>query len=114
MLESQVHTGHADTFVRDHLSPRELWPVLEYTLPDLQYPALMNCAVDLLDQNVERGNGDRVVFRFPGGQCTYRELLEKSNRIASVLVQKHDLVPGQRVLLRAPNNLMLAACWFAV
>ena len=43
-----------------------------------------------------------------------RELQEQANRIAQVLVRDMGLVPGNRVLLRAPNSPMLAACWFAV
>jgi 2-aminobenzoate-CoA ligase len=31
-----------------------------------------------------------------------------------VLIGNYGLVPGNRVLLRAPNNAMLVACWFAV
>ena len=114
MLETRVASGHTDTFVRDHLSPRELWPALEFTLPELQYPDVLNCAVELLDRNIELGNGDRVAFREPGSSCTYNELLERANRIANVLVRDYELIPGQRVLLRAPNNIMLTACWFAV
>jgi 2-aminobenzoate-CoA ligase len=45
---------------------------------------------------------------------TYAELLERANRIARVLVEDLGLVPGNRVLLRAPNSPMHAACWFAV
>ena len=43
-----------------------------------------------------------------------RELREHANRIARVLVDDMGLVPGNRVLLRGPNNPMMAACWFAV
>ncbi|MDP9017171.1 MAG: AMP-binding protein, partial [Candidatus Eremiobacteraeota bacterium] len=35
-------------------------------------------------------------------------------RIARVLTEDLGVVPGNRVLLRAPNTPMLAACWFAV
>ena len=45
---------------------------------------------------------------------TYADLREYANRIAAVLVHDMGLVPGNRVLLRAPNTPMLAACWFAV
>jgi 2-aminobenzoate-CoA ligase len=45
---------------------------------------------------------------------TYNALLELVNRIARVLTEDLDLVPGNRVLLRAPNNPMMAACWLAV
>ena len=43
-----------------------------------------------------------------------RELLAQANRIARVLTEDLGLVPGNRVLLRAPNNPMHAACWFGV
>ena len=114
MPEQPSHTGHIDTYARAQLPPRELWPTLEFTLPELQYPEWLNCAVELLDRNVERGMGERVAFRVQGGTCTYGELLQLTNRIANALVTEHKLLPGQRVLLRAPNNLMLVACWLAV
>jgi 2-aminobenzoate-CoA ligase len=114
MLEPRSGSTQRDTFVRDHLSPPDLWPKLEYTLPELKYPKQLNCAVELLDHNVERGAGNRIAFYFPGGSCTYSELLELANSIANILVGAYGLAPGQRVLLRAPNNLMMAACWFAV
>ena len=39
---------------------------------------------------------------------------DAANRIANVLVDELAIEPGNRVLLRAPNTPMLAACWFAV
>ena len=45
---------------------------------------------------------------------TYADLKDKADRIAHVLTRDMGLVPGNRVLLRAPNTPMLAACWFAV
>jgi 2-aminobenzoate-CoA ligase len=114
MFERRAKSAHRDTFVRDHLPAANLWPKLEYTLPALKYPKQLNCAVDLLDKNVERGTGNRTAFYFEGGKCTYGELLELANSIANILVGGYGLQPGQRVLLRSPNNLMLAACWFAV
>ena len=81
---------------------------------ELRYPDRLNCAAELLDAMVGHGGGDRVAIRFPGGTWTYRELLEHSNRIAHVLTRDLGLVPGNRVLLRGPNNPMMAACWFAV
>ena len=114
MPEHPGRTAHRDTFARDHLPARDLWPKLEYTLPELHYPKMLNCAVELLDENVQRGLGSHVAFRFPGGDYTYGELLELTNSVANLLVGSFGLVPGQRVLLRAPNNLMLVACWLAV
>jgi 2-aminobenzoate-CoA ligase len=107
-------TAHVDTFARDNLPPREQWPELIFELPELQYPARMNCAAELLDGAVARGWGDRIAIRAPDGQCTYRQLMAQANRIASVLVREMGLVPGNRVLLRGPNNPMMAACWLGV
>src|SRR6185503_755424 len=42
------------------------------------------------------------------------DLLAQSNRIANVLTEELGLVPGNRVLLRAPNSPWMAACWLAV
>jgi 2-aminobenzoate-CoA ligase len=68
----------------------------------------------LLDIWIETGYGERVAFHHAGGVWTYRRLFETANRIAHVLVEEAGLVPGGRVLLRAPNQPMLVACWFAV
>jgi 2-aminobenzoate-CoA ligase len=105
-------TAHVDQFARQMLPPRDLWP--EITMGELRYPERLNCAAELLDAMVEKGNGDRVALRFPGGKWTYRELLEHANRLAHVLVKDLGVVAGNRVLLRGPNNPMIAACWFAV
>ncbi|WP_018992051.1 AMP-binding protein [Aromatoleum toluclasticum] len=108
-------TSHVDTFARDRLPAPELQPEFLFDLPSLQFPPQLNCAVELLDRRVATGEGDRVCLRAPGGLCwTYRELLERANRIANVLVRELGIVPGNRVLLRGPNSPMLAACWFAV
>jgi 2-aminobenzoate-CoA ligase len=109
-----AYTAHLDTFARDNLPPRALWPDFSFDLPELQYPERLNCATELLDRMLERGLGDKPVFYTPNERWTYRELLERANRIARVLVQDCGLVPGNRVLLRAANNPMLVACWFAV
>ena len=109
-----AHTAHLDTFARDNLPPRELWPEFSFDLPELQYPERLNCATELLDRMVERGLGEEVVFYTPNERWTYGQLLERANRIARVLVDDFGLVPGNRVLLRAANNPMLVACWFAV
>ena len=108
------YTAHTDTFAHDHLPPREQWPELIFELPELQFPERLNCATELLDKHVAAGHGDRVCIRAPGLTWTYADLRDKANRIANVLVQDMGLVPGNRVLLRAPNNPMLVACWFAV
>ena len=113
--ESRGPTGHVDTFPRQSLPPRTLWPEMRYDrIPDLRYPERLNCAAELLDRMVAQGHGASTVFHFPGGRWTYRELLERANRIANVLVDDLGLVPGNRVLLRGYNGPQMAALWFAV
>jgi 2-aminobenzoate-CoA ligase len=108
------YTSHLDTFARDHLPPRSEWPELIFETAELNYPPRLNCAVELLDRTVAAGHGERPAIRSPSGVLTYRALLELTNRIARVLREDLALVPGNRVLLRAPNNPMMAACWLAV
>jgi 2-aminobenzoate-CoA ligase len=108
-------TAHVDTFARDHLPPAAQQPEFLFELPELQFPAQLNCATELLDRRVANGGGERVCLRAAGGlSWTYAELQRQANRIANVLMTDMGLVPGNRVLLRAPNNPMLVACWFAV
>jgi 2-aminobenzoate-CoA ligase len=108
------YTAHSDTFVRDNLPPRAQWPELLFELPELQYPGRLNCATELLDKPVTRGHGHRIALRSPEGECTYTQLFTQANRLANVLVREMGVKPGNRVLLRGPNNPMMAACWFAV
>ena len=108
------YTAHVDTFARDNLPPKAQWPEFLFELPELQYPGRLNCATELLDKPVTRGHGHRVALRSPDGECTYTQLFTQANRIANVLVREMGLKPGNRVLLRGPNNPMMAACWFAV
>ncbi|KQU71259.1 MULTISPECIES: AMP-binding protein [unclassified Rhizobacter] len=107
-------TAHVDTFARDHLPPPDQWPELVFDLPELQFPAELNCAHELLDRWVEEGHGDRLCVQGQGVRWTYADLQAQANRIARVLVDDLGLVPGNRVLLRGPNSPMLAACWFGV
>jgi 2-aminobenzoate-CoA ligase len=109
-----IATAHVDTFVRDRLPPRDQWPTIRFDLADLHYPDRLNCASEILDAAVAAGRGDRLCLVGERQRWTYRELLERANRIAHVLVDDLGVVPGGRVLLRAPNTPMLAACWFAV
>jgi 2-aminobenzoate-CoA ligase len=109
-----MSSAHIDSFARDHLPPLQAQPEYRFDLPSLQFPARLNCATELLDRAVAEGRGDRLCIQAPGLRWTYAELQAQANRIANVLVRDMGLVPGKRVLLRAPNSPMLAACWFAV
>lgn len=108
------YTAHIDQFARVRLPPVELLPEFLFELPELRYPDRINCGAVLLDEAVAEGHGSRVALYSDLGNWTYSELLEKANRIANVLVSGLGIVPGNRVLLRAPNTPMLVACWLAV
>ena len=107
-------SAHVDTFCRDRLPPFQLWPQLHFDLPELQYPDRLNCAVRLLDDAVERWGPDRPCLLTPTGRWTYGDLLRHANQVAQVLTEDLGLVPGNRVLLRGPNNPWLVASWFGV
>ncbi len=108
-----VPTSHRDTFARDHLPPPEAQPAF-INLDRLAIPERLNCAAWLLDAAVADGHGERPAIRSPAGDWTYAGLQQQVNRIAAMLAQDLGVLPGERVLLRAPNNPMLAACWLAV
>jgi 2-aminobenzoate-CoA ligase len=106
-------SAHVDTFCRDHLPPAEQWPELSFDLPELRYPERLNCATALLDDVVARHGADRPCLLQPGQPpWSYADLLTAANRIARVLVEDLGIVPGNRVLLRGPNNQWLSAAWF--
>jgi 2-aminobenzoate-CoA ligase len=110
-------SAHVDTFCRDHLPPPEQWPDLEFTLPDLTYPDRLNCADTLLADTISALGADRPALlpQDPAEPSwSYDDLLGTASQIAHVLTDDLGLVPGNRVLLRGPNNPWLIACWFGV
>jgi 2-aminobenzoate-CoA ligase len=108
-------SAHVDTFCRDNLPPAGLWPEFLRELPELDYPDRLNCAAELLDTTIGRFGPDRRCLLTPGGESwSYGQLHATVDRIARVLVTEYGVVPGNRVLLRGPNNPWLAACWLAV
>jgi len=107
-------SAHVDTFCRDRLPPAEQWPELLLDLPELRYPDRLNCARVLVDDAVEQWGPDRRCLLTPAQEWTYGELQRWSNQVAQVLTEDLGLVPGNRVLLRGPNNPWLVACWLGV
>src|SRR5262249_32310338 len=107
-------SAHTDTFCRDNLPPARQWPELRFDLAGLSYPDRLNCAAALLDDVVARFGPDRPCLRTLTEMWTYGDLLRRANQGAQVLVEDFGLVPGNRVLLRGPNNPWLIASWFAV
>src|ERR1700684_4704771 len=108
-------SAHVDTFTRDHLPPAHLWPAIEFTIPELPSPHRLNAATELIDVPTETHGASRPALRTPDGQSwTYGELRAKANQVAQVLTEDLGLVPGQRVLLRSPNNPWTVAAWLGV
>ncbi|MEJ5030997.1 benzoate-CoA ligase family protein [Comamonas sp. MYb69] len=113
-MSATPYTAHTDRFAATHLPPPELQPDYLFELPELQFPERLNCAAELLDRHVAEGRGERLCLQAQGLRWTYAELQAHANRIANVLTAQMGLVPGNRVLLCAPNNPMMVASWFAV
>lgn len=108
-------SAHVDSFARDNLPPKELWPDMVFSLPELAYPERLNCADVVVDAHVREGRGGRLAMIGPdGARWSFGDLAARVNRICNVLVGRLGLVPGQRVLLRAANTPMMVACYFAV
>ncbi len=108
-------SAHVDTFCRDNLPPFDTWPELRFDLPDVQYPERLNCGVELLDATIAAVGADRRCLVSPDGRSmTYGEVRRAADQLAGALVDEFGVVPGNRVLLRGPNNPELVICWLAV
>jgi 2-aminobenzoate-CoA ligase len=107
-------SAYQDHFARAHLPPPAQWPDFVFDLPELAYPARLNCVAELLDGAIARGWGERCAVVGADQAWTYRQLQEQVDAIAHVLRSELGLVSGNRVLLRGANNPMMAACLLAV
>jgi len=94
-----------DGFVEDRLPAADQLP--DFLL--LDYPKCLNAAAELL----KGGKPDDLAVINARGHWTYRQLDEISGKIARLLVEE-KLIPGNRVLLRGPNNHMILAVWLGV
>ncbi|MGO4472973.1 AMP-binding protein [Arthrobacter sp. M-10] len=112
---TMLRSAHVDTFTHDHLPPAGTWPTLEFTLPELQYPERLNAAAVLIDHAVANHGAARPALRTPDGTVwTYGELQQRANQVAQVLTEDLGVVPGNRVMLRGPNNPWIVAAWLGV
>ena len=106
-------SAHLDRFCRDSLPPREQWPDL-LPVPGVVRPPCLNAATALLSTADGRRSSDRRALVTADELWTYGDLRGCSGRLARVLVEDLGLVPGNRVLVRAPNNPWTVAIWLAV
>ena len=107
-------SAHVDTFARDNLPPADQWPALLYELPELDYPDQLNAASALLDRGLAAGGADRPCLLAPDGTSwTYGQVVARCAQVAHVLSDDLGVVPGNRVLLRGPNNPWLVVSWLA-
>ena len=118
-MSSLLPSAHVDQFARRVLPPFDEWPELLLDADEAsvgvlpRYPDQLNASVALLDDVIAEHGADRTAVIGDDVTWTYGELRDVVTRIARVLVDE-GVVPGNRVLLRAPNNAWLVACWFAV
>lgn len=113
-MAQAARSAHIDTFTRDNLPASDEWPEFLFTLPEVNYPAALNCAAELLDRHVASGGGERRCILTDAESWSYADLQARSNQVAHTLVDELGMVPGNRVLLRGPNNPWLVAAWFGV
>ena len=107
-------SAYADNFGRAHLPPREQWPDFHFDLPELQYPARLNCVAELIGDALARGDGGRSAIHGEHETLTYAELARRIDQVAHVLHQDLGLATGNRVLLRGANNPAMAAAILGV
>src|SRR5260370_5985822 len=107
-------SAHADTFCRDNLPPADQWPDLDFSLAGLSYPERLNAADELLKPTIEAGGANRRCLLSPDQAWSYGDVANRAGQVARVLTDDLGLVPGNRVLLRGPNNPWQAVCWLGV
>jgi 2-aminobenzoate-CoA ligase len=114
MSDDGPPSPHIDSYARDGLPPREQWPVLNFDLPELQYPSGLNAAGVLLDSALADGHGDRVAVLHGDRTLTYADMAAMVARVEAGLADGHGVRPGDRVLLRGTNTPEFFAAWLAV
>ncbi|MGH8804000.1 MAG: AMP-binding protein [Polaromonas sp.] len=107
-------SAQTDRFVHDRLPPQEQLPTLVYPLPELLIPARANLVDTLFAKAIREGHADRPLLRSDRITLGYADALARVNRIAQVLTEDFQLVPGNRVLLRGGNSIGMALAWLGV
>jgi len=96
---------YADNFAHEHLPGSDLQPDYVFTdLTQFQHPEMLNCVDKLLDNHIKEGRGNNPCIRTFETTWTYKDLYEKSNQIAHVLVDDLGLQSGIDSVLEQPND----------
>ena len=103
-----------DDFAVRSLPPREQWPDLIFTLPELALPARLNWVGRLFEAQLAAGRGAAACVIGPHEAHTYQQFLERVDRIAWVLVERLGMARGGRVLIRGFNSPTMLAATLAV
>ena len=106
-------TGHVDNFTRENLPPRELWPWLNQSFIDTNYTERLNASYELIDKTIETVGPHKQAIIAADGNYTYGQLLAKISQVANYL-ESIGVKPGNRILLRGPNNASLVILWLAI
>ncbi|MBC7597811.1 MAG: AMP-binding protein [Polaromonas sp.] len=114
MTISSAPSMQTDRFVHDRLPPADQCPQMRYDLPELQIQAQANLVDVLFDRVEQRGLSDQPFLRSDKLTLSYRDAQQRVQRIAQVLTQDLQLVPGNRVLLRGGNTVGMALAWLGV
>ncbi|MGQ2980640.1 MAG: benzoate-CoA ligase family protein [Polaromonas sp.] len=103
-----------DRFVHNRLPPADQWPQMRYDLPELLIADQANMVDVLFDRIEQQGLSGRPFLRSDRITLSYADAHERVKRIAQVLTDDLQLVPGNRVLLRGGNTIGVALAWLGV
>ncbi|MDA2934031.1 benzoate-CoA ligase family protein [Acidobacteria bacterium AH-259-D05] len=95
-----------------NMLPQDNWPEL-CPVPGVTYPEFLNASVELLDQNLGCGRGDRVAIRYGNERVTYADLLERVQKFTTSLA-KAGIKQGDRIVLRLMNTREFVVAWLSI
>lgn len=113
-MNQSAPSVQTDRFVHDRLPSADQWPQMRYELPELVVNAQANLVDVLFDRIEQQGLSARPFLRSDRITLTYADAHERIKRIAQVLTEDLQLVPGNRVLLRGGNTIGMALAWLGV
>ncbi len=99
--------------VINRLPPPELWPDRTLERAGLRYGETLNVADELLRPHLEAGRTDRPAVIAGSRRLSYGDLQDLVDRVAAGL-RGQGVEPGDRVVLRMPNQIEFVASWLAV